>query len=135
MKNKERGKLSSLPFANLYRQITPEDFIRLFGGETPQIFAFVLSFCPEKPFIKKVIKLYYKAGLDITGKGVQDIEGRPVWKIREYLNKCSEEAFDFNFTRMAEIQAGKMLQRLKSNEAAGQRGKFNFPQPKIFRSA
>jgi len=86
-----------IPFYRLYSCVSPEDFAVLFEDEFAQTIAFILSFCPKKRFVKKVISLLEKKeknadALEITST------------IREYLSRCHNNSYDNNLVSIVEEQ-------------------------------
>jgi len=96
------------PFLDLYTFISPKDFIVLFGSELPQTIAFILSFCPHKSFVRKVMHL-----LDEKEKGIAPLE-RASFTIREYLFRCCDDTFDSAFVFRIDEQVSTMIKDYKS---------------------
>jgi len=49
---------SSALFSQVFRHLSPRDFVFLFRNEYIQTVAFILSFCPKRSYIKRVLKMY-----------------------------------------------------------------------------
>ena len=86
------------PFSRLYKNVSPEDFILLFKDEIPQTMAFILSFCPRRSFIKKVIRLLEK---NEKNDSTFEIKLRT---IHEYLSRCNRNSYDNDLVNIVEEQ-------------------------------
>jgi len=107
------------PFNKLYSCVSPEDFIFLFIGETPQTMAFILSFCPRKSFVKKVVHLLETK--EKKGDPKESISG----PIREYLSRCHSNSYDKDLIHLVEEQILIMTDGYKNYSSANKfRKKF-----------
>ena len=108
-----------IPFFKLYRCISPEDFVWLFKGEIPQTVAFILSFCPKKSFVKKVIRL-------LREKEEKDSTLKITVTIREYLSVCRNSSYDNTLINIVEEQISTMIDGFKkySDSRKFRRGLF-----------
>ena len=97
-------------FCDLYKTISPGDFVYLFRGEYPQTIAYILSFCPKKSYAEKVIQLLGKAEEDRLEPG-----DRYSFVIREYLQRCTEDRPDRQFLSEVEAEVSGMLASFKED--------------------
>jgi hypothetical protein len=88
---------SPLPFAKLFKYASPKDFIALFASEIPQAMAFILSFSPNKKYVRKVLRL-----LDGREAGEADPTRKASFAIREYLNQWPRDSFSLAFVQAVE---------------------------------
>jgi hypothetical protein len=93
------------PFKRFFKRISPKDFVYLFQGETTYAVSFILSFCPSKSFIRKVIKEFNNNEIAIM--------------ISDYLKDCGQIHFDASFTRTVEKYADKLIEKYKSGTYEG----------------
>jgi len=89
------------PFFKLYCCVSPEDFVLLFNVEAPQTVAFILSFCPQKSFVRKVIRLFRE-------KEEKNSTLKITCTIREYLSRCRNSSYDENLINIVEEQVSIM---------------------------
>ena len=103
---------NKIPFSRLYSCISPEDFMFLFKGETPQTMAFILSFCPRRSFVKKLVHL-----IETKEKkdGAWESRSGP---IREYLSKCHSNSYDKDIINIVEEQIAIMTVGYKNYSSA-----------------
>ena len=99
---------SDIPFHKLYSCVSPEGFILLFKGEIPQTMAFILSFCPRKCFVRKVIRLFEKKEKDDSSLK------KTSHTIREYLSRCERKFHDNDLVSIVEEQISIMTDGYKS---------------------
>jgi hypothetical protein len=101
---------SPLPFAKLFKYVSPKDFIVLFDSETPQTIAFILSFSPSKKYVKKAARLFDdKERARHPDGDAAALEKRTSFVIRSYLKRCGEESFNQTFVREVEHAVDGML--------------------------
>jgi hypothetical protein len=50
--------MNKYPFQDIFKKLSPKDFVRLFRNEANQTKAFLLSFARKQNYIKKVLDLY-----------------------------------------------------------------------------
>ena len=90
------------PFEQFYKKATPEIFIYLFQNELVQTIAFVLSFCKNKKFIRKVLSLMDNAEVSEH--------------IIQYLAICKDIGFDPYTCREIEKWCDKMVEKYCDGE-------------------
>ncbi|MFP3043762.1 hypothetical protein LQZ19_18275 [Treponema primitia] len=57
-----KKKTGVQPFAPLFQRLNPAEFLFFFRLEYPQTTAFILSFAPNKRYVRKVMNLIKEAG-------------------------------------------------------------------------
>jgi flagellar motor switch protein FliG len=121
-----RKKKQSAPFARLFQAVSPKEFAVLFDSELPQTKAFILSFSPRKSYVRKVTRL-----LDAQESSEAGIMNKPSFVIREYLNRCREDAISLSFVRALEKEVESMIAGYENiHDLCSLRKKFRFKQPK-----
>ena len=93
------------PFCELFKAVSPKNFVCLFKGEYPQTAAFILSFCPKKNYIKKVINFF-----DKEEKHETKDEDSFSFVFRKYLNHNGQKKMDKHFIEKLEVQVSIMLE-------------------------
>jgi len=101
-----------IPFFKLYSCISPEGFVWLFKGEIPQTTAFILSFCPKKNFVRKVIHL-------LKEEEKKDSDLKITCTICEYLSRCRSSSYDTNLIKIVEEQISIMTDGFKKYSGSG----------------
>ena len=99
-------KKQDTPFYRLYSCVSPEGFILLFKGETPQTVAYILSFCPRKSYTKKVLQ-------HLEAKQKDSKEQKIASVIREYLSRCKDNVYDIDLIHILEEQISIMTDGFK----------------------
>ena len=92
------------PLYELFKAISPKEFIYLFKGEYPQTIAFILSFCPKRMYAKKVIQLLRK-----SEEAEHDSSKKHSFIIQEYLKQCNEKKHDPQFLAEMEDEISRMI--------------------------
>ena len=87
------------PFKALYRTLSPEEFVLLFGGEYWQVIIFLLSFCPRKRYVREVLRL-----LDSRDSSKAEV-------IQECLSTSVGSVVDSSFLKVVEAGVAQMLTR------------------------
>jgi hypothetical protein len=98
------NKKQSVPFSKLFQMVSPKEFVAIFNSELAQTKAFILSFSPRKGYVQKVIHL-----LDVQESSENNLMNRSSFIIREYLNRCQEDAFNINFVQAVEKEVESMI--------------------------
>jgi hypothetical protein len=119
-------KKQSVPFSKLFQAVSPMDFVTIFNIESAQTKAFILSFCPKRNYIKKVMRL-----LDIQESSEINLRNRSSFVIREYLNRCQKDIFNLAFLRAVEKEVESMIAENESfHDLRSLRKKLIFKRPK-----
>jgi hypothetical protein len=75
-------------FAQVFRHLSPKDFVQLFQGEYMQTAAFILSFCKKRSYIRQVLKIYDNDEMTRT--------------VNHYLSQRRDRRIDIELTRKVE---------------------------------
>lgn len=91
-------------FRLFFNKIKPEEFIAILGKEYIQTKAFILSFCPSRSYVKKVINLTHQDDREYIENYLatcsNEINGtEPVREIERYIEKIIERKYDASFKR------------------------------------
>jgi hypothetical protein len=120
------NKKQSVPFAKLFRAVSPKEFVTIFNSELAQTKAFILSFSPRKSYVQKVIHL-----LDVQESSENNLMNRSSFIIREYLNRCQEDTFNINFVQAMEKEVESMIAGYDNfHDLRSLRKKLLFKHPK-----
>jgi hypothetical protein len=127
----------ALPFAALFKYVSPKDFISLFNLEIPQTAAFLLSFSPSKRYVKKVLCLLdHKERALYPDDDTRVLEKRTSFIIREYLQRCRDESCDRVFIQKIEQEVNRMISGYEDlSDFRKMRKRLFFKHPKLLRGA
>jgi hypothetical protein len=123
---KPEKKKQLVPFARLFKTVSPKEFVILFNSETPQAKAFILSFSPRKNYIYKILSL-----LDSQESNEKDAGNRSSTVIREYFNQRQEDTLSLSFVRAVEKEVESMITEYENSHGLRNlRKRFFFKYPK-----